>query len=628
MSYYETDPQSSSDVEQGYKGSKDVLKNGKDAGKTAINAPKNIKKGAKDAKNLATALKKAPKKTLKDIAKNTGKAVAKKMIAIIVFFSAGLILLIVVCLLIVCIFTGFMTEDNIENMAGVYETQRQNIYSLLSGQYESENGDLIDSGQALWKVAYQKAEDKAKDFINENYGDHDNTSIEIKVTPTSIDSVVDDVTTYFLAINTAIYHHQHYDDNKTDEELEAELKEEAGNSVKYLQDQVSSNLLNNFFKVGEVTSAVKILQTENGVQLTQDDIYFRANCNGKGYKIWYQSEEENGSQKSEYARACTLKVSGTNDKYSTEEGDGKVTEYNGHKIGNIEKYTVDSSIFDNATVIEDTSQADEDAYVFYSGKIYVNIEYDLGEYRKDEVDECIAKYAEEEGISEEDARQSFQDEVNDILEMNKQTLDEENAFKTDSDFERVGISGLSNITASDGWTFPTTQSVGINAGTWSYPSGGEHRGIDLAVSDHSELVAVGDGVILRAADGMTTGYIGNYQSASGGTAGGGNMVLLLTAINDGLYAVKYCHMSVGLSVTSGQSVKAGQLIGYSGSTGNSSGPHCHIEVMYLGTADTYASYASSWNGDWTCGTGWNLSRLCSSTDAPCKMRPEEVFGLE
>ncbi len=635
MSYYE-DQRSGNEFHEGFNKEKETAKKGIDAGKKAAAAPKKIgeaidkgEKAVAGAKTFVKAMKEAPKATLKKTAKAAGKAIAQKTVSailgLVLSLGLGLILLIVAALIIVCIFTGFMSEDNIDTMPSVYETQRDNIYSLLSGQYESESGDLIDSGQALWKVAYENAEEKAKSYITENYGDYDNQSVSVDITPKSIDTVVDDVVTYFLAINTAIYHHNHYNDNLSSEDEEEELKKEAANSVDYLQDQVNSNLLTNFFKVGKAYANVKMMQTKNGVQLTQDDIWFRSHCDGKGYKIWYQKEETNGSLTSTYARACTLKVGGTSEKYGTK--DDEVNEYNGYKIGQIDKYVVDDSILDNAEVISDASEADEDAYLFYSGDVKINIEYDLGEYRKDDVDECIKNYAEEKGITEEESRQIFESEVNDVLDMNKSTLSSEGAFKNDSEFERSGVSGLKNIASSNGWTFPTDQSVGITAGTWSYPGGGEHRGIDLAVPNHSNLLAVGDGVILRAADGVTTGYLGNYQSASGGTAGGGNMILLLTPINGSLYAVKYCHMTQGLVVSTGQSVKAGQLLGYSGSTGNSSGPHCHIEIMYLGSADNYANYAANWDGDWTCGTGWNLGRLCSSTDAPCKMRPEEVFGF-
>ncbi|MFB6941278.1 M23 family metallopeptidase [Streptomyces sp. NPDC060286] len=100
-------------------------------------------------------------------------------------------------------------------------------------------------------------------------------------------------------------------------------------------------------------------------------------------------------------------------------------------------------------------------------------------------------------------------------------------------------------------------------------SSGSHSGIDFHAASGSTVVAVGAGTVVEA------GWGGAY---------GNNIVLRMT---DGTYT-QYGHLSsIGVSV--GQSVGAGQRIGLSGSTGNSTGPHLHFE------ARTTPSYGSDMN---------------------------------
>lgn len=87
-----------------------------------------------------------------------------------------------------------------------------------------------------------------------------------------------------------------------------------------------------------------------------------------------------------------------------------------------------------------------------------------------------------------------------------------------------------------------------------------HPGMDFAAPEGTEIRATGDGTIERA-DNMAHGY--------------GNHVV----INHGYgYQTLYGHMTK-FAVKVGQQVKRGQLIGYVGSTGLSTAPHVHYEVI-------------------------------------------------
>ncbi len=171
----------------------------------------------------------------------------------------------------------------------------------------------------------------------------------------------------------------------------------------------------------------------------------------------------------------------------------------------------------------------------------------------------------------------------------------------------------------------------VSAGTWYYPGTQHiHLGCDYAAPTGSPVRAVGNGVILASNDGCGPGWLGNTCGANGGVLMGGNQVRLLTKVNGGLYAVTYCHLLAGSPIQSGTIVNAGDVIGLIGSSGNTTGPHSHIEVVYLGSGDNFASYAQNWNGDLGFGVGWGkvhgMSKRCEAgASAPCRMRPELLF---
>ncbi|RKT17219.1 murein DD-endopeptidase MepM/ murein hydrolase activator NlpD [Streptomyces sp. 1114.5] len=102
---------------------------------------------------------------------------------------------------------------------------------------------------------------------------------------------------------------------------------------------------------------------------------------------------------------------------------------------------------------------------------------------------------------------------------------------------------------------PTSNPYGV--ANRSYAAG-YHTGVDFAISRGTPLLAVGNATVVSA------GWDGAY----------GKEVVLRLA--DGHFA-QYAHLS-SLTVSAGQQVAAGQRIGLSGSTGNSTGPHLHFEI--------------------------------------------------
>lgn len=91
-----------------------------------------------------------------------------------------------------------------------------------------------------------------------------------------------------------------------------------------------------------------------------------------------------------------------------------------------------------------------------------------------------------------------------------------------------------------------------------------HEGIDISVSVGTPIYAVASGRTLLAA--YTGGY-GNYTCVDHG----------------GHISSCYAHQN-GFATSVGESVTQGQIIGYSGNTGNSTGPHLHFEIRVNGAA--------------------------------------------
>lgn len=130
-------------------------------------------------------------------------------------------------------------------------------------------------------------------------------------------------------------------------------------------------------------------------------------------------------------------------------------------------------------------------------------------------------------------------------------------------------------TSGTGKTSPPLRGrLNVNAGMY-YSSGGPHFALDLQASIGTPTYAVGDGVIVDMNDGVSNdGYHGSGAPS--------NWITLGIIYKGRKATVYYQHLSPGVSkfVSKGQHVKAGQVIGQTGNTGNSTGPHLHLATQW------------------------------------------------
>jgi murein DD-endopeptidase MepM/ murein hydrolase activator NlpD len=117
--------------------------------------------------------------------------------------------------------------------------------------------------------------------------------------------------------------------------------------------------------------------------------------------------------------------------------------------------------------------------------------------------------------------------------------------------------------------FPKDYGVGTKK---YYRNGKRHFAYDYLTPMGTSVLAVRDGVILDCQDGFPSSSPGSNYSGEPS-----NWILLgYTNSKGSKRTVYYQHLSKGLLVKKGDKVKAGQKIGKTGNSGNSSGPHCHI----------------------------------------------------
>jgi murein DD-endopeptidase MepM/ murein hydrolase activator NlpD len=144
----------------------------------------------------------------------------------------------------------------------------------------------------------------------------------------------------------------------------------------------------------------------------------------------------------------------------------------------------------------------------------------------------------------------------------------------------AAASGLTTLPAGPmsapsaaGLIWPVDGTITSGFGGRSSPGGvgsTYHEGLDISVPEGTPIRAAQGGTVISAS--YNGGY-GNYTCIDHGSG----------------LSTCYAHQSQ-LGVTSGQSVDQGQIIGYSGNTGASTGPHLHFEVRINGAAQDPLGY--------------------------------------
>jgi murein DD-endopeptidase MepM/ murein hydrolase activator NlpD len=135
-----------------------------------------------------------------------------------------------------------------------------------------------------------------------------------------------------------------------------------------------------------------------------------------------------------------------------------------------------------------------------------------------------------------------------------------------------GTHGCGITVSGQGWTAPVHGPVGSGFRTAARPA---HQGVDLIVGKGTPIHAAAAGVVSVVRCNISPPGYGCDRDGSPATPGCGWYVDIT---HPGNVITRYCHQLRRPDVIVGQHVTAGQVIGVSGSSGHSSGPHLHFEV--------------------------------------------------
>lgn len=172
------------------------------------------------------------------------------------------------------------------------------------------------------------------------------------------------------------------------------------------------------------------------------------------------------------------------------------------------------------------------------------------------------------------SRDSRRDALADSSDVELQAAAEQQAQQRNAELAKLARSAekQAHRIALNRWKLPVsgyrlTATFGQSSGLWA----NTHTGLDFAAPTGTPVMSVTNGTV------TSTGYEGAY----------GNQVIVTTDDGEELW---YCHLNE-YAVEVGDQVSSGDLVGYVGSTGNTTGPHLHLEVR-PGAGDPVDPYAA------------------------------------
>lgn len=196
--------------------------------------------------------------------------------------------------------------------------------------------------------------------------------------------------------------------------------------------------------------------------------------------------------------------------------------------------------------------------------------------QSDEIEAKISEYYAAQKAAAEQAAQAAQSSSSSSSSSNSSS----GSSSSGSSSSSSSSSGSSSVIvpSGSGFAWPTPGFTYLSSPWREDRETYNHGGIDIAGAGimGTPVVAAADGTVIASNSSCTHNWGKSYSCGCGG--GYGNYVMISHA---GGKLTVYGHLT-SLTVSSGQTVSRGQVIGYVGSTGNSTGPHLHYECRLNG----------------------------------------------